>query len=189
MSRTGGAMQRSFLALLGVLSPIVVLAQASLSGDWQTTIHRLGATQYARLHLEQTGDKVSGTIFGTKVDCQLRSGVCEGTVGDAAKPPTGTIKITVRGADLHGEGSMDGVSYDFDARRPSEAGGGTPRTHPFTPTKFYNYFSSRYEPVLHIAPGDTVETWSVDAGGVDAAGKHRSPGGNPLTGPFYVDGA
>jgi len=43
--------------------------------------------------------------------------------------------------------------------------------------------------VLDVASGDTIETWSVDAGGVDASGKRRSPGGNPLTGPFFVDGA
>jgi acetamidase/formamidase len=29
----------------------------------------------------------------------------------------------------------------------------------------------------------------VDAGGVDKDGKRRSLGGNPLTGPFYVEGA
>src|SRR4029078_6167611 len=78
--------------------------------------------------------------------------------------------------------------FDFVARRPP-AQTATPRTHQFTPTKFYNHFSSKFEPVLHIAPGDTVDTWSVDAGGMDASGKRRSPGGNPLTGPFYVDGA
>jgi len=44
--------------------------------------------------------------------------------------------------------------------------------------------------VLHIKPGDTVETNTVDADGkaMEAAG--LKPGGpNPLTGPFYVDGA
>ena len=43
--------------------------------------------------------------------------------------------------------------------------------------------------MLHIYPGDTVKTWTVDAGGVDAAGKRRSNGGNPETGPFYIEGA
>ena len=37
--------------------------------------------------------------------------------------------------------------------------------------------------------GDTVRTWAVDAGGRDQAGKPRSGGGNPQTGPFYVEGA
>jgi acetamidase/formamidase len=34
-----------------------------------------------------------------------------------------------------------------------------------------------------------VKTWSVDAGGVDAKGIERSLGGNPLTGPFSIEGA
>jgi len=43
--------------------------------------------------------------------------------------------------------------------------------------------------VLHIFPGDTVRTWTVDAGGVDSKGVRRSLGGNPETGPFYIEGA
>jgi acetamidase/formamidase len=43
--------------------------------------------------------------------------------------------------------------------------------------------------VLKIYPGDTVHTWSVDAGGVDNKSVRRSMGGNPETGPFYVEGA
>ena len=43
--------------------------------------------------------------------------------------------------------------------------------------------------MLRIHPGDTVRTWAVDAGGRDKAGKPRSGGGNPQTGPFYVEGA
>ena len=52
----------------------------------------------------------------------------------------------------------------------------------------YDY--GQLPPVLHIKPGDTVETSTVDADGkaIEAAG--LKPGGpNPLTGPFYIDGA
>ncbi len=52
------------------------------------------------------------------------------------------------------------------------------------------YVYGTLPPVLHIKPGDTVETNTVDADGkaIEAAG--LKPGGpNPLTGPFYVDGA
>jgi len=44
-------------------------------------------------------------------------------------------------------------------------------------------------PVLHIWPGDTVHTTSVDAGGIDERSIARVLGGNPLTGPFYVEGS
>jgi acetamidase/formamidase len=45
-------------------------------------------------------------------------------------------------------------------------------------------------PVMHLKPGDTVDTNTVDADGkaIEAAGL-KPKGPNPLTGPFYVDGA
>jgi len=43
--------------------------------------------------------------------------------------------------------------------------------------------------VLRIFPGDTVRTWTVDAGVVDSKGVTRTRGGNPETGPFYGEGA
>jgi amidase len=61
-------------------------------------------------------------------------------------------------------------------------------THHFMPTHYHVTLGS-HEPVLHIADGDTVITTTVDAGGSDATGQHVTPGGNPQTGPFYVDGA
>jgi acetamidase/formamidase len=43
---------------------------------------------------------------------------------------------------------------------------------------------------MHLKPGDTVETNTVDADGkaLEAAGL-KPKGPNPLTGPFYIDGA
>jgi acetamidase/formamidase len=43
--------------------------------------------------------------------------------------------------------------------------------------------------VLRIWPGDTVHTTTVDAGGADEQGIRRSLGGNPETGPFYIETA
>ena len=171
-----------------MLAPATLLGQSTLSGDWQATVHLFGSTRYTILHLEQTGEKITGTIFGTKIECQLQSTVCAGTVREGDAPPNGTIRLTLKGSEIQAEGSDADGPFDFVARRPA-APSGAPRTHQFTPTTFHNYFSSKLEPVLHVAPGDTIETWSVDAGGFDASGKRRSPGGNPLTGPFFVDGA
>jgi acetamidase/formamidase len=42
---------------------------------------------------------------------------------------------------------------------------------------------------MHLYPGDSVSTLTVDSGGVDANMRRRSAGGNPLTGPFYIEGA
>ena len=60
--------------------------------------------------------------------------------------------------------------------------------HTFEPTHFHPTIGS-HEPVLRIADGDTVVTWCVDAGGHDRDFKSVTPGGNPQTGPFYVEGA
>ena len=61
-------------------------------------------------------------------------------------------------------------------------------THHFEPT-VYHVAIGAHEPVLHIDSGDTVVTTTVDAGGVDAAGEAVTEGGNPQTGPFYINDA
>ncbi len=61
-------------------------------------------------------------------------------------------------------------------------------THHFTPERYYTAIGT-YDPVLRIGDGDTVITTTVDAGGGDASGEQVTEGGNPQTGPFYVEGA
>ena len=43
--------------------------------------------------------------------------------------------------------------------------------------------------MLTISPGDTVHTTTVDAGGTDEKGVRRVLGGNPETGPFFIETA
>jgi acetamidase/formamidase len=64
-----------------------------------------------------------------------------------------------------------------------------PATHRFVPTQFYTTYSFAHPPALRIKPGDRVITKTIDAGGTDWDGKSISPGGNPQTGPFYIEGA
>jgi acetamidase/formamidase len=80
-------------------------------------------------------------------------------------------------------------SFTFTARRAEPLEHGAPQRHEFAPTVFYREFSARNKPVLKVAPGDTIHTTTVDAGGNDEKGIRRSAGGNPETGPFYVEGA
>jgi amidase len=63
-----------------------------------------------------------------------------------------------------------------------------PTTHTFTPDHYHNTIGS-HQPVLHIAPGDTVITSCVDARGQDVNTVKVTDGPNPMTGPFYIDGA
>ena len=59
----------------------------------------------------------------------------------------------------------------------------------FQPTSYSNKFSSALAPVLKINSGDTVATSSADAIGIDKNGNRVANRGNPLTGPFYIEGA
>jgi amidase len=60
--------------------------------------------------------------------------------------------------------------------------------HVFTPERYYTTIGS-HPPALRIAPGDTVVTTTVDSMGQDATGEPITPRGNPMTGPFFVEGA
>jgi len=66
-----------------------------------------------------------------------------------------------------------------------------PKKVNFTPSTYYSFFDAETKPVIHILPGDTIYTSSVDCDGFDKNGKKCSIGKaeNPLTGPFYIDGA
>ncbi|MGE3334516.1 MAG: acetamidase/formamidase family protein [Rhodospirillaceae bacterium] len=62
-------------------------------------------------------------------------------------------------------------------------------THSFSPKTYYTTYSFAHPPALRIKSGDRVITKTIDAGGADFEGKAVSTGGNPETGPFFIDGA
>jgi acetamidase/formamidase len=62
-------------------------------------------------------------------------------------------------------------------------------TRRFVPTSFLNTLSAAQSPVMRITTGDRVITTTVDDMGVDAQGKTVAQGPNPLTGPFFIEGA
>jgi acetamidase/formamidase len=166
----------SFVLMLS--SPV----QTDLTGAWAITLVDFGAQNTTRMTLNQAGEQLSGTlgtqtlegtVSGTQVSFKVGSRTATGKLSD------GRLSGTVTQGDRTLEWSAVRIP-----QRPA-----SPRTHVFEPTKFELYFTSRVEPVLRIAPGDTVKTWSVGADGVDPKGQRRSPGGNPQTGPFYVEGA
>src|SRR4029453_14981614 len=65
----------------------------------------------------------------------------------------------------------------------------SPQTHRFEPSAFYTTYSFAHPAALRIKPGDRVITKTIDAAGVAWKNKAVSAGGNPQTGPFYVEGA
>lgn len=60
--------------------------------------------------------------------------------------------------------------------------------HRFTPTRYHNVIGTA-EPCLRVADGDTVVTDTVDASGLDAREMAVASRPNPMTGPFFIEGA
>ena len=63
------------------------------------------------------------------------------------------------------------------------------QSKPIVAETYYNTFSRAHPPLARIRPGETVVTKTIDASGRDETGTVRARPSNPLTGPFYVEGA
>lgn len=61
-------------------------------------------------------------------------------------------------------------------------------THRFTPSALHNTMGS-HAPALTIASGDTVIASTADAHGFDFRGEKIADRPNPMTGPFFIEGA
>ena len=168
--------------LVVILPAAMALAQDDLSGDWMVSIYESERPNITRMVLKVEGDKLTGWVRGRALTGTINGNQIEFKVGNA--PAKGVFEQ----GELKGEGTFGGRTVTWKAvrlpKRPSQ-----PQTHDFEPSEFHLYFSSSIKPALRIHQGDTVRTWSVDAGGNDKEGKRRSPGGNPQTGPFYVEQA
>src|SRR5919106_1752900 len=63
------------------------------------------------------------------------------------------------------------------------------QSKPIVAETYYNTFSRAHPPLARIKPGVAVNTKTIDASGRDDKGMVRARPSNPLTGPFYVEGA
>ena len=166
-----------------------------ISGDWLVTRDVYGnpAYQWMTLKLEDgkltgvfAGDKLEGTLKGTSVHFVARD------EQNNTSEFTGTFSgpsITGKVLETDASDPSDKSENQMNAIRAPERPSSPPKQHDFTPTVFYRQFSAANKPVLQIAPGDTVHTTTVDAGGTDERGVKRVLGGNPETGPFYIETA
>jgi amidase len=169
---------------------------SDLTGDWVLTTVVYGENLGERLQLKLEKDQLSGTIF--RDDGAALKGALKGQELQFSFKESGgdqsEYKGRITGDTLAGEYTSISTNGEktagtWSARRIPVRPVGEPRRVEFVPKTFYRAFSSATEPVLHIWPGDTVHTSSVDAGGTDEKGVTRVFGGNPLTGPFYVETA
>lgn len=60
---------------------------------------------------------------------------------------------------------------------------------PVVAQPYYRTFFHKHPPLKRIKPGEIVATKTLDSGGQDEKNVHRHEPGNPLTGPFYIEGA
>ena len=171
---------------------------ADLSGTWIAEVSGAGDPQYARVSLKADTGKIAGTwgsaevqgvVSGNRVTLSLQrggepagslSGVANGDVwsGDGQLKSMGG-----RGGGGRGQ-AMQHVAWKLS---PAPKAPAVARTVDFEPKSFSGYYSGSIAPVLHVFPGDTVKTRTYDGGGKDK--DVRSPGANPETGPFYIEGA
>jgi len=62
-------------------------------------------------------------------------------------------------------------------------------TRTIVATRYYNSFDHRHAELARIKNGDTVITKTIDASGYDENTKKAGERPNPLTGPFFIEGA
>jgi amidase len=191
------------LATLLALSASSLCAQASqpneagapFSGHWTAAVDYLGSQFYRGLDLDQQGEKLTGKFAGDALDGSIDGSSFHFLAKDK-DGGTEQVKGNMQSGALHGEvietdpnSPAHPVTYTFIATLRPPRPTAPPRRHEFTPTVFYRQFSPFNQPVLTINPGDTVHTTTVDAAGTDHDSVRRVLGGNPQTGPFYIESA
>ena len=125
--------------------------------------------------------KYSGTLENNGLHLKI--------LGPDGKTAIGSLVLTLHGTTLSGNGVIHDVPVTVSASRPLQRPANAPRVHDFIPQVYYTTFSGGHPPALHIFPGDTVRTKTVDCcGNGENAAQHTLPG-NPQTGPFYIEGA
>jgi len=173
-------------------------AAADLSGNWIAEVSRYGQPQYWRVSLEDQGGKLTGIWNASRISGKVTGETIQFSViepdGRAGGSFTGSVTpegiagkgtLAARGGGAQGELQPGTLKM---TRIPSPPAGG-PKTWDFQPKEFYSFYSAAVPPALRIFPRDTVRTWTLDDNGIDAKLVRRSPGGNPQTGPFYIEGA
>jgi len=167
----------------------------NVSGKWIVIADFFGTPMNLTLELNQQGDKLTGKLDRDGLEGTLSSNSLVFLAKDEHGGKTDVKGILQNGA-LSGTAVFTfsddpghPATHSFTATRVAQRRTGAPQRHEFTPTTFYRQFSSTTKPVLNVFPGDTIHTTTVDAGGTDEKSVTRVLGGNPETGPFYIETA
>jgi amidase len=170
-------------------------ADSGLSGQWLVSMDFYGTLLYSRMTLTQQGDKLTGIFAGDKLEGSI-SGTSIHFIAKDDQGSSAEVTATIQGGVISGsevftdsDDPAHPVTRQFTAARVPPRPTAPPRRHDFVPTTFYRQFSAANKPVLTVSPGDTIHTTTVDAGGTDEKGVNRVLGGNPETGPFFIESA
>jgi amidase len=179
----------SLLALLWLpVADAADLRGHSPTGPWLFHFVRFGE-EYAsaRVALDVDGKAVTGSLN----ELAIKGSFDKGLLSFHATRPNGSdfglFEGRFVGDELRGTLTSRGENAPWVMRRLPAAS--APRTHEIKPTSFSRTFNATTPPIARIAAGDRVKTWTIDASGHDKDGVRRSFGGNPQTGPFYIEGA
>ncbi len=153
-----------------------------LAGEWTFTMD--GDATPQRVMLAVDGDSLRGRVYGQRFAATLDRGRILFAVGDY-RWRASLVGDTLRGWTGVGADSSRWTGVRFAPRAP--------RSFTYVPARWSRRFGADTVPALRLVPGDTVRTTALDAGGwstgaFGAPGNRPSPGGNPLTGPFVIDG-
>ncbi|HTC45355.1 MAG TPA: acetamidase/formamidase family protein [Steroidobacteraceae bacterium] len=188
-------------ASIGLFTTGVLAAGVSPdpSGRWEVTTTVASGSYVAGLNLTRndSGYEGEGGYLVPSGDFPFRytgsersDGLHLQILGPTGNTPIGELLLTEKPDGLKGAGHLYGLPIAVSARRPLLRPASAPRLHVFEPQQFYGNFSGAIPPALHIFPGDTVQTKTVDCNGDDEHGVHRTlASNNPQTGPFYIEGA
>jgi amidase len=194
--------KRAFLLLATCCGvPFSVNAQSHAaaplrSGTYLVGIAALGDTNWFAWNLRVVNDSVRGDFSPTATNT-LRGAWRRDSVELVQMWDSSTVRTRFKAKVTDGRliglalgndrnGAPRDTALFLASLQPTRTG--PARTVRYEPTVFYRNFSRSIPPALHIFPGDTVQTRTVDAGGADWNGVRRSAGGNPQTGPFYIEG-
>src|SRR4051812_42867565 len=170
------------MKLLLLFFGVYALQAADVTENWKISIAAQGEqVAFGNVTIEQTVDTVKFKFSGVDFEGRLEGN--EIKVKSTSKERVAALEGVLSGDHMEGDATLpNGMPGKWVADRSKPLARGS-KIHEFTPGVFQRYLSASITPVLRIQPGDTVRTWSVDAGGRDAKDKVRSLGGNPLTGP------
>jgi acetamidase/formamidase len=187
----------TFLFLASTAS--VAAAAPDYSGTWEIGVREFGGTNYylpmqdGRLVLEASGDSYKGQFNQITFSGNLQKDGLHLSCNEQGRD-CGQLVLQLSGNQLSGKGDLIASSpiitipVTLEGKRPA-AKPAAAASHDYDPQQFTNFYSPALKPVMRLFPGDTVKTRTLDSRGHDRDGKPRAPRGNPLIGPFYVEGA